>query len=77
MVELIACQKNTYDPVLEVLLQDNSASPFLHVELACPVDVKYGWEVLRVAVEEKLRRVAGDKLITELKNLRTMHTRFI
>ena len=72
MVELIACH-NTYDPVLEVLLQHNSASALLHVELACSVDVKDGWEVLRVAVEEKLRRVAGDKLITELKNLRTIH----
>ena len=42
------------------------------MELSCPVDVEDGWEVLRVAVEEKLRGVTRDKLITEFKNLRTI-----
>ena len=46
------------------------------MELASPIDVKDGWEVLRVAVEEILRRVAGDKLVTEFKNLSTMLINF-
>ena len=78
MVEWTAYH-NTYDPVFEVLLQHDGASALLHVELACPVDVEDGGEVLRVAVEEELRRVARDKLITEFKNLRTIqyNTSFI
>ena len=71
MVEWTAYH-NTYDPVFEVLLQHDGAPALLHVELARPVDVEDGGEVLGVAVEEKLRRVARDKLITEFKNLRTI-----
>ena len=66
----------TYDPVFEVLLQHDGAPALLHVELARPVDVEDGGEVLGVAVEEKLRRVARDKLITEFKNLRTTQYQF-
>ena len=71
MVELIGQWSPTNDPVFKVLLQHYGASTLLHVELSCPVDVEDGWEVLRVAVEEILRRVAGHKLVTEFKNLRT------
>ena len=61
----------TDDPVFQVLLKHNGASALLHVKLSCPVDVEDGWEVLRVAIEEIFRWVAGDKLVTEFKNLRT------
>ena len=59
----------TNDPVFKILLQHNGASTLLHVKLSCPVDVEDGWEVLRVAIEEILRWVSGDKLVTEFKNL--------
>ena len=58
-------------PVLQVLLEDESAAGLDHVELVRPVDVKDGGEVDRVPVKEIFWGIviSRHELITQSKDL--------